>query len=167
MNSDGRRIFDIAEVWERKTAQKGGRVSLLLILIQIWRGEETHNVVRVGVLDYDALGRQLCRERLGPSANECLASRVDCEHGGRRGACKRAHVQDQALLANGYPERGNNVSACASQCPAQREREGRGTDREAIEGAMRLVMRSVAVTLTLMIVPSSSGDVSTKSLGNS
>jgi hypothetical protein len=114
MNSDGRRIFDIAEVWERKTAQKGGRVSLLLILIQIWRGEETHNVVRVGVLDYDALGRQLCRERLGPSANECLASRVDCEHGGRRGACKRAHVQDQALFTGRC---GNDVSACAVLTP--------------------------------------------------
>src|SRR5712675_905246 len=36
-----------------------------------------------------------------------------------------------------------------------------------MEGAMRLVTRSVAVTLTLMIVASSSGDVSTKSVGNS
>jgi len=32
---------------------------------------------------------------------------------------------------------------------------------------MRLVTRSVAVTLTLTIVASSSGDVSTKSVGNS
>jgi hypothetical protein len=32
---------------------------------------------------------------------------------------------------------------------------------------MRLVTRSVAVTLTLMMVASSSGDVSTKSAGNS
>ena len=37
------------------------------------RGEETHDVVRVGVLNYDALGRQLGRERLGPSAKEGFA----------------------------------------------------------------------------------------------
>jgi hypothetical protein len=36
-----------------------------------------------------------------------------------------------------------------------------------MEGAMRLVTRSVAVTLTLMMVASSSGEVSTKSAGNS
>jgi hypothetical protein len=36
-----------------------------------------------------------------------------------------------------------------------------------MDGAMRLVTRSVAVTLTLMMVASSSGDVSTKSVGNS
>ena len=36
-----------------------------------------------------------------------------------------------------------------------------------MEGAIRLVTRSVAVTLTLMMVASSSGEVSTKSVGNS
>ena len=45
-------------------------------------------------------------------------------------------------------------------------REGeKGTYRETMAGAMRLVMRSVAVTLTLIILASSSGDVSTKSAG--
>jgi hypothetical protein len=43
--------------------------------------------------------------------------------------------------------------------------EEKRTYREAMAGAMRLVMRSVAVTLTLMILASSSGDVSTKSAG--
>jgi hypothetical protein len=43
--------------------------------------------------------------------------------------------------------------------------EGNETHRETIAGAMRLVMRSVAVTLTLMILASSSGDVSAKSAG--
>jgi hypothetical protein len=45
------------------------------------------------------------------------------------------------------------------------ERRGGGTYREAMAGAMRLVMRSVEVTLTLMMLASSSGDVSTKSAG--
>ena len=52
-----------------------------------------------------------------------------------------------------------------AQCKGSEK--GRGTDREAMEGAIRLVMRSVAVTLTLIMVASSSVDVSTKSVGNS
>ena len=43
----------------------------------------------------------------------------------------------------------------------------RGTHRETMAGAMRLVMRNVAQTLTLTIVLSSSSEVSTKSVGNS
>ena len=79
-------------------------------------GEETDNKVCIGVLDEDALGSQLGRERLGPGAEERLGARVDGKHGGRRGACKRADVQDQALLADGHPERGNsNESARASR----------------------------------------------------
>jgi hypothetical protein len=34
-------------------------------------------------------------------AEEGLAGRIDCEHEGRRGPCKRADVQDQALLTDG------------------------------------------------------------------
>jgi len=57
---------------------------------------------------------------------------------------------------------------CQLVCPASvKGARGDGTDREAMEGAIRLVTRSVAVTLTLMMVASSSGDVSTKSAGNS
>ena len=51
------------------------------------------------MLDDDALGRQLRRERIGPSAEEGLAARVDGEHGRGRGAGKGAHIQDQTLFA--------------------------------------------------------------------
>ena len=47
MNSDERRIFDIAEVCV-------GKFELLFFWIQ---GRSTHDIVRVDVLDYDALGR--------------------------------------------------------------------------------------------------------------
>ena len=52
------------------------------------------------MLDDDALGRHLCRERVGPSAEEGLAARVDGEHGRRRGAGEGAHIQDQTLFAD-------------------------------------------------------------------
>jgi hypothetical protein len=66
------------------------------------------------VLDYDTLGGQLGRETLGPSSEERLAGGVDGEHWGRRCACKRAHVQDQALFTGRC---GNDVSACAVLTP--------------------------------------------------
>src|SRR6266850_4117989 len=64
------------------------------------------------------------------------------------------------LLVKSVRERGASKDTC-------RRIKGRGrvTHRETMEGAMRLVMRSVAVTLTLMMLSSSSGDVSTKSAG--
>jgi hypothetical protein len=66
------------------------------------------------------------------------------------------------FLLMGYPE---HVSAWLH--PDAGALRKRRTDRETMEGAIRLVTRSVAVTLTLMMVASSSGDVSTKSAGNS
>ncbi len=63
-------------------------------------------------------------------------------------------------------ERSAETYVC--QCDVLVSREGEmETNREAMEGAMRLVIRSVAVTLTLMMVANSSGEVSTKSVGNS
>lgn len=105
--SDGRRIFDIAEVWERN-----GEVSLAVVKLHHSTGVEvgggegkgaktgTHDIVRVCVLDDDTLGRQLRRERVGPNAEEGLAARIDGEHGRRRRAGEGAHVQDQTLFAD-------------------------------------------------------------------
>ena len=108
------------------------------------------------MLDHDALGRQLGCERVGPGAEEGFAARVDGKHGGRRGAGERADVQDESLL-----------SVRPAKCERAHRKGGGETDRETMEGAMRLVMRSVAATLTLLMVTSSSGGVSTKSVGNS
>jgi hypothetical protein len=58
----------------------------------------TYDVVRVDVLDHDALGRQFRCERVGPSMEVGLAARVDGEHGSGRSAGEGAHVEDQALL---------------------------------------------------------------------
>ena len=76
---------------------------------------ETHDIVRVDVLDEDALGPQLGRERFGPGTEEGLAARVDGEHGSRRGAGERAHVQDQALLS-GYVTQKKEESALQNPC---------------------------------------------------
>ena len=61
--------------------------------------ERTYDVVRVDMLDYDALGRQFRCERIGPGAEVGLAARVDGQHGSGRSAGEGAHVQDQTLLA--------------------------------------------------------------------
>ena len=93
MNSDGRRIFDIAEVCVIVVKKNNSG--------EYWRRRtETHDVIRVDVLDYDTLVRQLGRETLGPHSEERLAGGVDGEHWGRRCACERAHVHDQALLTD-------------------------------------------------------------------
>ena len=78
-------------------------------------GEETHDIVRVDVLDYDTLGRQLGLKTLGPRSEERLAGGVDGEHWGRRCACKRTHVQDQALFAELWV-RSRTRKRCVSMC---------------------------------------------------
>jgi hypothetical protein len=50
------------------------------------------------MLDDDALGRQLRRERIRPSTEEGLAARVDGEHGRGRSAGEGAHIQNKTLF---------------------------------------------------------------------
>jgi hypothetical protein len=71
-----------------KSVCQWGGPNLIYFFLITRKEKETHHIVRVDVLDYDSLGRQLGRETFGPSSEERLAGGVDGEHWGWRCACK-------------------------------------------------------------------------------